>query len=319
MLRRAFRLAAGVGAGVAGLAGTQMAYAYAKFELLPDAQGPHAGVAGAALAGQPRKAPSTDRRVQHRNIVFLGDSLVAGVGCSSEPPDGPIMPRTAAEVLASRLGVDVRWLALGETGADVRTLREMLPTLADEAARCGQRGERIDAVVVFCGFNDIKSCLLFLQPWLGPSTFSQDLAQLTTQIRQAAGEQCSVLLPGVPLERAPRFADIWPLSLFVTATIALWEAQKRGVADAGATGVRYVHSPIGIRKEVRSRAEIVRRSCGDRTSACIIRRLISNIEVLLGSTLLRSARACRRPPAAADARDARHVAGALLRRRHAPE
>jgi hypothetical protein len=61
--------------------------------------------------------------VVHRHVLFIGDSLVTGVGCSQEASNGPAMPRAVAEFLSYKLGVDVGWGAIGSTGSDVRTLQ----------------------------------------------------------------------------------------------------------------------------------------------------------------------------------------------------
>ena len=105
-------------------------------------------------------------QIGHRpkNIVFMGDSVVKGVGCR-RVGEGPTLPRHVAEVVAEQLGAEVGWRALGETGADIRMLREQfIPLLRREVERCAQSGERVDAVVVVCGLNDIKECFLFVQP-----------------------------------------------------------------------------------------------------------------------------------------------------------
>ena len=71
--------------------------------------------AGAARAASAAAAPM-------RRIVFLGDSLVTGVGCAPDGGKGPALPRACAALIARALSVDVQWVAIGETGA-VRALR----------------------------------------------------------------------------------------------------------------------------------------------------------------------------------------------------
>ena len=86
--------------------------------------------AGAARSASAAAGP------MRRNIVFLGDSLVTGVGCAREGSPGPRLPRHVARVLSDRLGVDVHWSAFGITGADVRRIHgELLPRLRDELRR----------------------------------------------------------------------------------------------------------------------------------------------------------------------------------------
>ena len=47
----------------------------------------------------------------------------------------------------------------------------------------------------------------------------------TTQ--QAAGEQCVVVLPALPVHRAPVFDQMWPLQPFLHDLAALWDDQVR--------------------------------------------------------------------------------------------
>jgi len=239
MLRR---LAVGAGATAAGgvaVAGGQAYYVRNNFRLPPDAAGPNTGVAG--LRPEQRTAPV------RKNLVFFGDSLVTGVGCSSQ--DGPVMPRRTADLLAQAWGVEVCWTALGETGADVKELRgRLFPSLEKEVARCGQAGERLDAVVIICGLNDIKSCFLHAQPSKHPGSYRRDLHELVAGIKELAGEQCLVLLPAVPLECTPRFTSHWPLSSFIKGAAALWEGQKRSLVQqlSSEEHVAFVPAPESI-------------------------------------------------------------------------
>ena len=125
LLRSAFRAAGAALGGTAGVVACQVAYVRLSFQLPPDATGPTSGTASAAAL----RSSGT-----RRNIIFLGDSLVTGVGCDAEAGEGPTLPRRVAELLSGRLGVDVGWLALGETGADVGTLTErLMPQVQSEA------------------------------------------------------------------------------------------------------------------------------------------------------------------------------------------
>ena len=149
--RRAAKLAVGV--PVATMFG-QMWYVRGKFRLPPDACGPDNGVVQpapstaasnnsssssglrAALFRWPSSSSSsssnTASSLPRKHIVFMGDSLVTGVGCSAEASaeHGHVLPRRVAEVIAQQLQVEVSWRLIGETGADVRTLRStLLPSL----------------------------------------------------------------------------------------------------------------------------------------------------------------------------------------------
>lgn len=233
-------------AGGVGLLASQMYWVHYKFRLPSEARGPLSGVVEAPAKpaarwwhGSPalawwRASPALAARAARRNIVFLGDSLVTGVGCSAEASErrGPVLPRRVAEVLAQQLGEDVGWMCLGETGAGVSKLRsELLPSLQREVQRASRAGERIDAVVVMTGLNDIKECFLWMQPSNHPLHFRAGLEQLCASVREMAGAQCKLLIPATPMHIAPRFADLWPLSAAVRGVTWMWESQKRALAD----------------------------------------------------------------------------------------
>lgn len=242
-MRKPVRALVCTAAGGAGLLASQMWWVRFKFRLPSEARGPLSGVAAAPLAKPAQQQrwwqspPPAAARTVRRNIVFLGDSLVTGVGCSAEASEsyGPVLPRRVAEVLAAQLGEDVSWLCLGETGAGVSHLRdELLPSLWHEVQRASGAGERIDAVVVMTGLNDIKECFLFLQPSRHPLRFREGLEQLCSSVREMAGARCALLIPATPMHIAPRFADLWPLSAAVRGVAWMWEEQKRALADEAA-------------------------------------------------------------------------------------
>ena len=223
------RLAVAATATPAAVLTAQMWWVRMKFRLPPDACGPSAGVC------QPPDVAKRKEAGQPRNIVFLGDSIVTGVGCSPEASElhGPVMPRRVAGIIAQQLGVSVRWTCLGETGADVRMLQtRLLPTLQEEVARVSGLGQRVDAVVVMTGLNDIKECFLFAQPSLHPWHFGAMLTSLLSSVCDVAGAGCALLVPGHPIEATPRFNQFWPLSAAVRGVTWLWEEQKRCAAEA---------------------------------------------------------------------------------------
>ena len=91
------------GCGFAGLVASQAYYVKVNFTLPPDATGPTAGVA----RGTGRPPPLTRHahgKPSRKNIVFMGDSVVKGVGCRSEVGEGPTLPRHVAEVVSERRG-----------------------------------------------------------------------------------------------------------------------------------------------------------------------------------------------------------------------
>ena len=111
-------------------------------------------------------------------------------------------------------------------------LREQfIPLLRHEVERCAASGERVDAVVVLCGLNDIKECFLYVNPWRHPGCFRRSLHELVDTIHEVAGHQCAVLLPACPIDSSPRFNRFWPLSTLVAQSSAAWERQKRLLAE----------------------------------------------------------------------------------------
>ena len=89
------RLAAAAAAGPALVLTGQMWYVRAKFRLPPDACGPLTGEAPAPSNDhEAAAAASTARR--RRNIVFIGDSIVTGVGCSAEASPRSTAVRSSA-------------------------------------------------------------------------------------------------------------------------------------------------------------------------------------------------------------------------------
>mmetsp|Transcript_4058 Transcript_4058/g.6772 ORF Transcript_4058/g.6772 Transcript_4058/m.6772 type:complete len:335 (+) Transcript_4058:35-1039(+) len=223
---------------------------YQGNEPLPEARGPLSGIvrwaqqarvskplghfqptqSGARLRGtymsNQHAAPhDTQRAGRPANILFLGDSLVTGVGCSQERSCGPALPLAVAEFISKRLRVDVQWAAIGETGCDVRVLREKLvPAFAHEVRRVRTLGQHIDVVVIVCGLNDFKSAYHSLQNTA--EDFRLQLSDVVAQVQQQTGVHCTVVLPALPVHRAPVFQNVQPLLSFTSHLAALWDEQK---------------------------------------------------------------------------------------------
>lgn len=228
MLWGRIRLAAKVAVGgTAGAMFTQMWYVRHKFRLAPDACGPIEGVE------QPKDG-SKNASGSRKHIVFLGDSLVTGVGCSAEASKehGHILPRRVASLVAQQLQAEVSWKLIGETGADVRTLQSnLLPSLGREVERVSRENRHVDAVIVMTGLNDIKACFLWANPGMHPWAFGKMMTTLLCSIYDVAGARCSLLVTGCPIEAVPRFNELWPLSSAVHAVTWMWENQKRVAAE----------------------------------------------------------------------------------------
>ena len=240
MRRTWLRITGAVVAAPIAVTAGQMYFIRAKFKLPPDAEGPLEGVELAPTAVKPSWFASlgwTHQARPRRNIVFLGDSIVTGVGCSPEAcrENGPILPRRVASLLAEHLGVDVGWAALGETGADVHSMRDrLLPSLQEAQQKMQSSGEgRVDAVIILTGCNDLKECFLFAKPHTHhPWAFFQHLTSLLGTICDVAGDPVAVLVAGTPFDAVPRFNKFWPFSIAINRTVAIWEDQKEMAVTA---------------------------------------------------------------------------------------
>ena len=186
--------------------------------------------AAAASGGGGAAAPPPRRR----NILFVGDSLVTGVGCSAEGGmRGPAMPRAVSEYVARQLRTEVRWTAIGEIGFDVAELHaELLPAVEREARAAEDGGQRIDMVVLVCGLNDFKQA--YTRPHRTASGFHGQLGAFVDAIHAAAGAQCEVVLPALPVNHAPVFDGVWPLQPLLLKLASLWDEQKQALALAAA-------------------------------------------------------------------------------------
>ena len=160
-------------------------------------------------------------------VLFIGDSLVTGVGGSAHRAgdDGPPLPRRVCRELADGLGVEVAWRALGETGCDVAGMRRRLvPAIA---------GDGYDVVVLMCGLNDFKHIARgeLRTPW----AFAAELELLVGDVRAAVGDDCRIVLPALPVAIAS-FPE--PLRSYVVFVASQWDRQKALLA--GGANVDFV-------------------------------------------------------------------------------
>ena len=224
----------------------------------------------------PPSEPPQAQLPRKRKILFIGDSLITGVGCSPERDLGPALPRSVAEFVSRHLRQDVEWTALGHTGGNVREIGiSQVPRMQAEIARAEAQGECFDAVVVVVGLNDFKRAYRSAQFTAG--SFRSELAELVTTIQSAAGKQCTVVLPALPVQRgapswgsssrladarlicyfplathfpgprvgtAPVFGGMWPLQPFLETLAGLWDEQKRALAQ-GVRRVSFVNHAEG--------------------------------------------------------------------------
>ena len=155
-----------------------------------------------------------------KRVLFVGDSLVSGVGGSStEAARGPPLARRVSRLLADVYGVEVEWRSLGETGSDVSVIRRNLLPQIDED---------YDVVVVMVGLNDFKQ-LARGEFWRTPWAFGRDLEALVDEVK-AKTNNARVVLPAYPVAVAG-IAE--PLKSYVGVVASAWDAQKRTIAERG--------------------------------------------------------------------------------------
>ena len=178
-----------------------------------------------------RQRPARPRK----NILFVGDSLVVGVGCSPHEAQGPALPRKCAEFLAKALKVDVQWTAIGEIGADVRGLNLLLPAVGQEVKAAQARGGTVDMVVVVVGLNDFKQAYQSLPMGSLRRTaigFKSELDAFVSALHAETGVHTTVVLPALPLHMAPVFTDVYPLKPLLMQLAHWYDEKKRLLAES---------------------------------------------------------------------------------------
>ena len=228
------RVLRGVGAVAAGgilYTANQYRIVMTCYTPLPEPRGPTTGVVPSTASSSATSSELRDAAAASCRIVFVGDSLVMGVGSSAESwSKGPALPRKAAELIARRSrradGCEdtVRWSSFAVNGGDVRTLRrQLMPQIRTESAALGRR-EPVAAVVIICGLNDWKRMLVDFRT---PAAFRKDLARLIADIRDELGADVRVVLPGMPsVVGAPFLGRHFPLRWFIDQVAAAWDSQK---------------------------------------------------------------------------------------------
>ncbi|KAJ8611993.1 hypothetical protein CTAYLR_004406 [Chrysophaeum taylorii] len=156
-------------------------------------------------------------------VLFLGDSLVTGVGGAPGEAieGGPPLPRRVCRALADKLKRQVEWRALGVTGGDIGAMRRtLLPQLAQGDAK------KYDVVVVMCGLNDFKHLARgqVRTPW----AFRDELTQFLAEIKHTCGDSARVVLPALPVGLAS-FRE--PLRSYVIFIANQWDQQKQLLAQ----------------------------------------------------------------------------------------
>lgn len=180
----------------------------------------------------PEAAPPIEGVIEGRepvlDLVVIGESPVAGIGA---PTHALALTGQTAQAWARRTGRSVRWLALGRSGATVRTtIAELVPQLA---------GRRADAVVIGLGVNDALDRH-------SASRWCLDLNELILAVRDQVGHVPIVLAGVPPLDRFPAFPE--PLRSFLGGYS---KTLDRATAEFSRTLDRVVYAPMseGIRPD----------------------------------------------------------------------
>lgn len=167
-------------------------------------------------------APAGAKAPARFRVLFIGDSLVNGVGGESREAleGGPPLPRRVCRALADKLGGQVEWRAFGITGGDLRALRSQLVPQIKRDDGCAY-----DAVVVMCGLNDFKYLARgqIRTPW----AFRDELQALVAEIRRECGDKVRIVLPALPVSLAS-FQE--PLKSYVVFIANQWDHQKEAIA-----------------------------------------------------------------------------------------
>jgi lysophospholipase L1-like esterase len=156
-------------------------------------------------------------------LLFLGDSLVSGVGAQADFDDSapvpPALPRNVAAYLAEKVGGHVQWASVGITGADVKRLAsEGLPQLKEKILLNQQAATIV--VILVVGVNDLRKLQL--------ATYRLSLRSLVHELWSLSpdGRTVYVVLPAVCINAASLLQH-FPLRYFLDPICALWEREKR--------------------------------------------------------------------------------------------
>lgn len=157
-------------------------------------------------------------------LLFLGDSLVSGVGAQSNDSPAPAaLPKCVALHLAEDLGGDVHWASVGITGADVERLqKDGLPRLREKMAEHKASGRNGKVVVVLVvGANDLRKCKVM--------SYRLALRRLVDELLCSDNPDQAVdaiFLPALRIPDAPML-QLFPLQYILNPICALWEREKR--------------------------------------------------------------------------------------------
>jgi len=176
------------------------------------------------------------KNLEEIQILFLGDSLVIGIGCPDRQ-EGPVFARHISRVAARALKKRVCWRVLGIDGGDVNSMREKLVKEMEETV--GKDSSKVTAVVIMCGLNDYKR---LVQEGRMPSSFKEDLRKLIREIKIVVGEQARIVLPALPIDRAPLFKPLFPLNQILYKVAKIWDHQKH-LLSGEENEVKFIREP----------------------------------------------------------------------------
>jgi lysophospholipase L1-like esterase len=142
-------------------------------------------------------------------LLAVGDSIVAGVGCSTQ--DEALTGQLAA-ALAGRVGRAVAWQAAGENGATARTALQLLPPAPVDADLC----------LVSVGVNDVVSRT-------PPARYAVALAALVDTLL-ARSPRAVVLFAGIPPLASFPSLPRWPLGRLLGEHAMRLQSEARGLA-----------------------------------------------------------------------------------------
>lgn len=183
--------------------------------------------------------PATESNAENEDacqIIFLGDSLVIGIGCPDRS-EGPVFARRISHVTAQALRRRVTWKVIGINGGDVRSIRTALLNQVKHIPATGT--PKVKAVVIMCGLNDYKR---LVQEGRLPASFREDLRELITSVKERVGSDVRILLPAIPVDKAPLFQSIFPMNQVLYQIADTWDHQKWVLSGEDA-GVEFVTKP----------------------------------------------------------------------------
>lgn len=167
---------------------------------------------------------------QNRTLVlFLGDSLVSGVGGQAgKHPLPAALPRAVAARLSDLGGTGaVQWASVGIVGAGVdRLSEEGVPKLRAKVGPLLSEARHV-VIVLVVGVNDLKQ-MNFSGYRQGVRRLVAELRTLVGELRDAhrRGQAVDIFLPELKIADAP-LLQRFPLKYLARPICAIWEREKR--------------------------------------------------------------------------------------------